>query len=93
MLKNILEKLSQLLDLMLEEREARKLEREEREQEKRDKELVAYAKANMRKDPGQIISNINDSEQLVHTKANIAIPYGLSEDERTILEDFYRDDK
>lgn len=93
MMKQLLKKLSQLLDLMLEEREARKLEREEREQEKRNRELVEYAKKSIRKDPSMIGSSINDEDRPVRTKANIAIPFNLSNDQKMILEDFYSDNK
>jgi hypothetical protein len=91
---NIFKKLNQLLDLMLEERESRKQERVEREQEKADKELREYVRSKQKEiDPPLIQSSGDDQDRPVKTKAPILIPFGLSEDERTILEDFYNDDR
>lgn len=94
MLKLLLKKLNQLLDLMLEERESRKQERIEREQAKADKELREYVALNNKKMPPPLMHSTNDDlDRPVRTKAKICIPFNLTEDERTILEDFYNDDR
>jgi len=92
-LKLLLKKLNQLLDLMLEEREARKKDREELDQGKRDKELTEYAKKHMRKEPLPMLTSVDDMDRPVKTKARIAIPFNLTEDEKMLIEDFYGDDK
>jgi ABC-type lipopolysaccharide export system ATPase subunit len=90
MLKTLLKKLNLLLDLMLKEQEEKKKEREEKRQMEQDKELREYTIKHMRKDPGQIVSNINDPDRPVNIKrSDIAVPYNLTNDEKMILEDFY----
>lgn len=94
MLKIILKKLNQLLDLMLEEREVRKTERAEWEQAKADKELREYALLKQKElGPPLMQSNNDDQDRPVRTKAKILVPFGLSEDEKMLLEDFYGDDR
>lgn len=75
---------------MIEEREFRKAEREAKEQEKRDKELLEYALQKRKGMPPIPTQTSYESEETpVKTKAKILVPYGLSDLDKAILEDFY----
>lgn len=75
---------------MLKEQEERKQEREERMQEKADKALLEYVKKNQKTiGPPLMQTSIEDEDRPAKVKARIAIPFNLSNDEKTILEDFY----
>lgn len=91
MLKLLLKKLNQILDLMLEEKEFRKQERDRLEQERRDIELMSYAKERRNQSPSSFTTSLHDTERLVNTKEKIAIPYGLSHDDKMLIEDFYNE--
>lgn len=79
----LFKKLNLLLDLLLEDREERRIE-------KQRMEMAEYARKSLRKEPESIVSTVENEEELVKTKAKILIPFGLSYGERTILKDFYR---
>jgi hypothetical protein len=90
MLKILLNKLNQILDLMLEEKIARQLERQEKEQIKKDKELFLYL-LEKRKDmpPIPAQTSVELGETPIKTKAKILVPYGLNDLGKAILEEFY----
>lgn len=65
-------------------------EHDEKKREERDRELSAYARRKHKDAPGQILSSSDQSERLVSSKKKNPdlIPYGLSEAEKRILEEF-----
>lgn len=93
MLKIILKKIEKLIDLMLEEREDRQRERQERDQRKSERELAQYVRSKQKEvGPPLMQSSNDDPDRPVRTKAPILIPYGLNEDQKMLIEDFYNKD-
>jgi hypothetical protein len=89
MIKEVLKKLDILLQLMLEEREERKAVKETTAAKKRDRELVKEAKEHLKTEPLPIISTVMDTKHVKQSDGDL-IPFGLSEKDKEILNDFYR---
>ena len=89
-MKKLLERMDTIISLLLADRQERKEEREAKQREENEKLLIEYAKEHNKRLPaGNIVNGREASERLVHSDGDL-IPYGLSELDKAILEDFYR---
>lgn len=85
LIKQLIKKLDQIIELLSEE----KAEREAKKQEERDRLLMEYAREKNKRVPtGGIHTSREMEEKPVRTDGDL-VPYGLSERDKAILDEFY----
>lgn len=88
-MKALLKKLDKIIELLLEDREARQQERDEKLRIENEARLVEYAKNHGKRVPAGAITNGRDAGNgPVHTDGDL-VPFGLSNRDKAILDQFY----
>ena len=85
----LIKKLDKIIELLLEEKENRERVEGERVREERERMLMEYAKARDKKLSAPRIHTSRELEELPIKGGQDAIPYGLSNGEKEILELWY----
>ena len=95
-MKSLLKKLDMIIELLLKDREDRKIEKEREEAEKKEKAradaerlLVEYAKKHGKRTPTGGIWNAREAQDRPINSGGELIPFGISDVEKQILRDFY----
>jgi hypothetical protein len=89
-MKALFKRLDTIIALLLADREERKAEREARLSAENERRLVEYAKANQKHLPaGNFVNGRDAQSPPVHKSDGDLIPFGISERDRQILDDFY----
>lgn len=92
-MKALLKKLDQIIELLLSDREERKVEKEEKQRAENERLLVEYAKGHNKRLPAGAIQNGRDAMDVPVKSDGDLIPFGLSERDRAILNEFYNGPK
>ena len=88
-MKSLFKKIGRIIDLLLEDQEARKIERENAQQIENDRQLVEYAKAKKKLMPtGGVYSSNELKDNPINTGGDL-IPMNLSDAEKALLREFY----
>ena len=88
-MKALLKRLDTIIELLLSDREERKAEKEARDSAENEQRLIDYAKANAKKLPaGDFVNGRESVGRPVHSDGDL-VPYGLSQRDKAILQDFY----
>lgn len=89
LIKQLIKKLDQIIELLSEEKQEREAEKKAKQQEETDRRLMEYARENRKRVPtGGIHTSREMEERPVRTDGDL-VPYGLSERDKAILDEFY----
>lgn len=88
-MKALLKRLDTIIELLLSDREERKREREEKQSAENEQRLIDYARAKNKQFPaGDFVNSRDAAGRPVHSDGDL-VPYGLSDRDKAILQDFY----
>lgn len=85
----LLKILKEIRDLLMENKAEKQAEKEEKERVEHEKELIEYAKKHNKRVPAGAIQNGRDASDRPVISDGDLIPFGLSERDKALLDEFY----